>query len=200
MCGVKSRDVRFGGVILVGLLAVTASACGGSDGATSTTAAAATTAGSTTTPTTVGASTSSIPAPTKTILELATEEGRLGTLLGLLDTAGLTTKLQGDGPFTLIAPTDDAFKKMDPNTLDQISKSPEVLTQLLSYHFVNGRVTQQDLDAGEVTTAEGTPIALQATAQFPTLNGQTVVRAGRATNGTILLIDTVLLPVDLKLP
>ena len=194
--------MRFRGVILVGVLAMTASACGSSDGATSTTAAApaTTSAGSTTTPTTVGASTSSIPAPTKTILELATEEGRLGTLLGLLDTAGLTAKLQGDGPFTLIAPTDDAFKKMDPDTLDQISKSPEVLTQLLSYHLVNGRVTQQDLDAGAVTTAEGTPIALQATAQFPTLNGQTVIRAGRATNGTILLIDTVLLPVDLKLP
>ena len=192
-------------MILVGLLALTAASCGGSDDATSTSAAAATTTGATTVPTTAADSTaagptSTVPAPTKTILELAQEEGRLGTLLGLLDTAGLTATLQGDGPFTLIAPTDEAFKKMDPATLDAISKSPEVLAQLLNYHLINGRVLQKDLDAGAVLSAEGTPIALQATDQFPTVNGQTVVRAGRATNGTILLIDTVLLPVDLKLP
>jgi hypothetical protein len=99
------------------------------------------------------ASTSSIPAPTKTILELATEEGRLGTLLGLLDCR--TDSEVGRRRSVHAHRTDRRHvQKMDPDTLDQISKSPEVLTQLLSYHLVNGRVTQQDLDAGEVTTAE----------------------------------------------
>ena len=210
--------MRFSGVILVGLFAVAATACSSSDGGSSGTTAASgstvasstTTGGSTTTatggstadgPTTSGGPTpSTIPPPTKSILELATEEGRLGTMLGLLDTAGLTAKLQGDGPFTLIAPTDDGFKKMDPAMLDAITKNPAVLTQLLNYHLINGRVTQEDLDSGAVLTVEGTSIALHATDQFPALNGQTVIRAGRATNGTILLLDTVLLPVDLKLP
>ena len=146
------------------------------------------------------APTSSTIAPTKSILELAQEEGRLGTLLGLLDTSGLTTKLQGTGPFTLIAPIDDAFKRMDPATLDAISKSPEVLSQLLNYHLVDGPITKADLDSGFVQTDEGTTITLHATDQFPTLNGQTVIRVGRATNGAILLIDSVLLPIDLKLP
>jgi uncharacterized surface protein with fasciclin (FAS1) repeats len=131
---------------------------------------------------------------------LATEEGELKTFLGLLDTAGLTATLQGDGPFTLIAPTDLAFKKMDPTTLDRISKSHEVLTELLDYHLVDRRVTTKDVTAGFVTTVEGSPIALQATTKLPTLNGLTVVKAARGTNGTILVIDSVLLPIDIKLP
>ena len=121
-------------------------------------------------------------------------------MLGLLDTAGLTATLQGNGPFTLVAPTDDAFKKMDPATLDKISKNPEALKALLNYHLVNGRVTSKDLTAGFVTTAEGSTMALAATKKLPSVNGQTVTKAGRATNGTILVIESVLLPVDLKLP
>jgi uncharacterized surface protein with fasciclin (FAS1) repeats len=195
-------------VILVGLFAMTASACSGSDDATATSVATTTsvveltttTAPAAASTTTVPASTSTVAAPTKTLLELATEEGRLGTLLGLLDTAGLTATLEGAGPFTLIAPIDDAFKKMDPATLDAISKSPEVLAQVLNYHLIGGPVLQADLDAGFVQSTEGSPIALQATDKFPTFNGQTVIRAGRATNGTIVLIDSVLLPIDLKLP
>ena len=124
----------------------------------------------------------------------------MGTMLGLLDTAGMTTALEGTGPFTLIAPTDAAFKKMDPGTLDKISKSPEVLKQLLQYHLVDGRVTSKDLSAGFVATAEGSQVALRATSQLPTLNGLIIIKAGRATNGTILIIDSVLIPVDIKLP
>ena len=124
----------------------------------------------------------------------------MGTMLGLLDTAGMTTTLEGTGPFTLIAPTDAAFKKMDPTTLDKISKSPEVLKQLLQYHLIDGRVTSKDLSAGFVATAEGSQVALRATSQLPTLNGLIIIKAGRATNGTILIIDSVLIPVDIKLP
>lgn len=112
----------------------------------------------------------------------------------------MTTALNGTGPFTLIAPTDAAFNKMDATTLDKISKSPEVLKQLLQYHLIEARVTSKDLASGFVATAEGSPVALQATSKLPTLNGLTITRAGRGTNGTILIINSVLIPVDIKLP
>ncbi len=195
--------------MLTGLLAVFGAACGSSDGSSSPTTLAIvpTTVGATTTvaptePSTTAAPTpsSTLPAPTKSILELAQSEPTLTTVLHLLDVAGMTTLLQGDGPFTLIAPTNDAFAKMDPDTLDRITKSPESLTALLNYHLINARVTTQDVTAGFVTSVEGSTIALQATTKLPTINGLSVTKAGRATNGTILVIESVLIPVDFKMP
>jgi uncharacterized surface protein with fasciclin (FAS1) repeats len=181
-------------VILAGLVSMVAAACGGSDASTS----ATTVAGSTST--SVPAPTSTLPPPTKSILELAGGEPTLTTLLHLLDVAGMTTVLEGTGPFTLIAPSNDAFAKMDPDTLDRITKSPESLTSLLNYHLINARVTTQDVTAGFVTSVEGSTITLQATTKLPKINGQTVTKAGRATNGGILVIESVLIPVDFKLP
>jgi uncharacterized surface protein with fasciclin (FAS1) repeats len=181
-------------VVLAGVLAMTAVACGGSSDSTATTAAASTT--------TVASSTTSttLPPPTKSILELATAEGSLTTLLRLLDQAGLTATLEGTGPFTLVAPTDAAFAKMDPTTLEKISQNPDVLKSLLQYHIVPARITTNDVAAGSVKTMEGSTLALQPTSRLPTVNGLTVTRGARATNGTILVIESVLLPVDLKLP
>jgi uncharacterized surface protein with fasciclin (FAS1) repeats len=189
---VTSNRIRTSGVILVGLLAFAASACG-SDSKSSATIAPAPAD-------TTAASTTSLPPPTKSILELGKEAGTVSTMLGLLDTAGMTTTLEGTGPFTLIAPTDAAFKKMDPATLDKISKSPEVLKQLLQYHLIEGRVTTKDLTAGFIATVEGSQVTLGATSSLPTVNGLIVDKAGRATNGTILLVDSVLIPIDIKLP
>ncbi|MEO8264599.1 MAG: fasciclin domain-containing protein [Ilumatobacteraceae bacterium] len=196
-------------VMLAGLLSMVAAACGGSDSSSSpstiglapttpTTISAATTTAPTSTD--VPTPSSTLPPPTKSILELAQGEPTLTTLLHLVDVAGMTTLLQGDGPFTLIAPSNDAFAKMDPDTLDRITKSPESLTALLNYHLINARVTTQDVTAGFVTSAEGSTIALQATTKLPTINGLSVTKAGRATNGTILVIESVLIPVDFKMP
>jgi transforming growth factor-beta-induced protein len=199
-------------LVLAGVLSFTAVACSTSDASpaastsTSTlpgTSIVATTSAGSIAPDSTGpaGSTGSIPAPTKSILQLAKEEGTLTTLLKLLDTSGLTATLGGNGPFTLVAPTDAAFRKMDPDTLAKISSSPTVLKQLLDYHLVNGRVGTNNLAAGFVATAEGTSIALQqTTGQLPTLNGLIIRKAGRATNGTVLVVDSVLIPVDLKLP
>lgn len=217
----SSNRIRCSGVILVSLLAFAASACS-SDSKTQKTIAPADTAkpaittpvgtgaaattsvdsGVSTAPAGTGAaaSSTSLAPATKTILELAGQTGTLTTFLHLLDVAGMTKMLQGTGPFTLIAPTDAAFKKMDPTTLDKITKNPEVLKQLLQYHLVEARVTAKDLASGFVATAEGSQVALQPTKKLPTLNGLTITRAGRGTNGTILIIDSVLIPVDIKLP
>jgi transforming growth factor-beta-induced protein len=177
---------------LAALLAFGVVACGGSDASPATTATSTTVAISTTSTT--------LPAPTKSVLELAKAEGQLTTLLGLLDKSGLTATLEGQGPFTLVAPTDAAFAKMDPTTLDKISQNPDVLKSLLEYHVVERRITTKDVDAGGVVTMEGSTLALQAGSTLPSVNGLTVTRGARATNGTILVIESVLLPVDLKLP
>ena len=198
-------------VMLAGLLSMVGAACGGSDSSSSpstigvapttpTTSSAATTTAPTSTSTAVPTPSSTLPPPTKSILELAQGTPTLTTVLHLLDVAGMTTLLQGNGPFTLIAPSNDAFAKMDPDTLDRITKSPESLTALLNYHLINARVTTQDVTAGFVTSVEGSTIALQATTKLPTINGLSVTKAGRATNGTILVIESVLIPVDFKMP
>ena len=194
-------------VMFAGLLSMVGAACGGSDSSSSpsTIGVAPTTpttisAATTDAPTAVPTPSSTLPPPTKSILELAQGTPTLTTVLHLLDVAGMTTLLQGDGPFTLIAPSNDAFAKMDPDTLDRITKSPEALTALLNYHLINSRVTTQDVTAGFVTSVEGSTIALQATTKLPTINGLSVTKAGRATNGTILVIESVLIPVDFKMP
>lgn len=214
----RTNRTRAQAAMLAGLASVAIAACSGSSASsttppipttvaqpaqtvattiTSTASPTASTASDTTTP---SGPTSSLPAPTKSILQLAKEEGSLTTMLKLLDAAGLTSTLDGTGPFTLFAPTDAAFKRMDPDTFDKISKSPTVLKQLLDYHLINGRVTSADLKAGFVSSAEGSLIALQATKKLPSINGLTIIKAGRGTNGTILVIQSVLLPIDIKLP
>ena len=144
--------------------------------------------------------TSTTAAPTKTILELATTDGSFTTLLHLLDVAGLTATLQGAGPFTLMAPTDAAFAKMDPTTLQRFTDNPDVLKSLLEYHLVNSRITPKDVTAGSILSVEGSSLALQSTSGLPSVNGLPVTKGARATNGLILVLESVLLPVDLKLP
>jgi uncharacterized surface protein with fasciclin (FAS1) repeats len=144
--------------------------------------------------------TSTTAAPTKTILELATTDGSFTTLLHLLDVAGLTATLQGAGPFTLMAPTDAAFAKMDPTTLQRFTDNPDVLKSLLEYHVVASRITPKDVTAGSILSVEGSSLALQATKGLPSVNGLAVTKGARATNGLILVLESVLIPVDLKLP
>lgn len=88
---------------------------------------------------------------------------------------------------------------MDTATLDKISHTPDVLAALLRFHIIIKRLTKQDIAAGFVTTMEGSTLTLQAGPTFPIVNGAKLVKGARATNGTILVIDSVLLPVDLKL-
>jgi uncharacterized surface protein with fasciclin (FAS1) repeats len=203
----KSVGTRARVAVLNGLLMLAVAACGGSSASTVTTASSTslvtvTVPAVSSAPSTSEQSTTStsVKTPTKSILELAKAEGSLSTLLGLLDKAGLTATLEGSGPFSLVAPTDAAFAKMDKDTLDKISQNPTVLTSLLKYHLVAARITTQDVTAGFVTTMEGSTLALQATTKLPTVNGLKVTRGAKATNGTILVIESVLLPVDLKLP
>jgi transforming growth factor-beta-induced protein len=183
--------------VVTGALAVVVSACGGSGGSTASTASASTT----TVAKAAVATTSTVPAPTKTLLQLAKGEGSLTTLVHLLEVAGLTSTLEGAGPFSLLAPTDAAFAKMDAATLDKLTKDPALLKKVLQFGVVGKKIGKTDITKGSVPTVEGSPLTLKATSgRYPTVNGFTITKGARATNGSIFVIDTVLVPPDVTLP
>ncbi len=145
------------------------------------------------------------PAPTPTpaaeemgdIVEVATEAGSFTTLLTAATAAGLVETLQGDGPFTVFAPTDEAFAALPEGTLDSLLADPEALADILLYHVVSGEVTSdQVVELTEATTVQGAPIAISVMDGTVTLNDSaTVVTVDvPASNGVIHVIDAVLLP------
>lgn len=124
--------------------------------------------------------------------------GRFNTLATALKAAGLVDALKGPGPFTVFAPTDEAFAKLPPGTLENLLK-PEnkgELRKILSYHVVAGRVTAKDvvkLDSAK--TMEGGSVSIHAGNSGVMVNNAHVTRTDiAASNGVIHVIDTVLLP------
>lgn len=134
------------------------------------------------------------PAPTKNIVELATEAGNFATLLKAVEAAGLTDTLNGPGPFTVFAPTDEAFAKLPKGELDKLLKNKKKLEELLKYHVVEGEVKAADVRARpSATTLAGKDITIDATAGVKLNDAATVVTADiAATNGVVHAIDTVL--------
>ena len=174
-----------------GLLAVLA-ACGDDDDSSSTTAAVTTEAPATDAPST------DAPAAAGDIVAVASEAGSFSTLVAAVQAAGLVETLQGEGPFTVFAPTDDAFAALPAGVLDKLllPENQDVLVKILTYHVVAGKVMAADVTAGEVATVEGQNITL-ATDGGVTVNGANVVTADvEASNGVIHVIDAVILPPD----
>ena len=128
------------------------------------------------------------------IIGTATAAGGFTTLLAALDVAGLTSALEGPGPFTVFAPTDDAFADVDPVVLDWLIANPAVLQQILLYHVVAGEFNSTEVVAlGSIETLQGGNLTI--TEGSVLVNGATVLAADiGATNGVIHAIDTVLLP------
>ncbi len=147
------------------------------------------------------------PAPTQSILQLAAGNPDFSTLVSLVQKAGLVQALSGSGPFTIFAPTNEAFQKLAaaaPATYAAVLANPALLTKVLTYHAVAGAIksTQAITVAqknGTVTSLEGEPISLSLVGGKLTLDGaSTVVTADiLATNGVIHVIDTVLVPPSL---
>ena len=157
--------------------------------------------GATTTiqPTSTSAATATV-VPTKSILQLAGGSSSLSTLVRLLQTAGLSDTLSGAGAFTLLAPTDDAFTRLGAATLGKLTNDPALLKDVLRYHIVAKPISTKDVAAGTVTTLEGSTLTLKPAGKLPTINGLVIVKAVRATNGSVLAIDSVLIPPDRTLP
>jgi len=132
-----------------------------------------------------------------TIVDVAVGAGTFNTLAAALTAAGLVETLQGDGPFTVFAPTDDAFAALPEGLLDALllPENVGVLQAILTYHVVSGTVLAADVTTGDVPTVEGSSIAVD-TSMGVVLNGTSNVTATdiMASNGVIHVIDAVLLP------
>ena len=128
------------------------------------------------------------------IVDTAIKAGNFKTLVAAVQAAGLVDTLKGPGPFTVFAPTDEAFAKIPKATLDGLLKDKAALTKILTYHVVPGKVMAKDVKAGTVKTVQGGDITL-ATSGGVTVNGAKVVAADvAADNGVIHAIDTVIMP------
>ena len=134
---------------------------------------------------------------TKNIVETAVEAGSFKTLVAAVTAAGLAETLSGTGPFTVFAPTDDAFAKIPAETLTDLLKpeNKEKLAGILTYHVVSGKVLAADAaKVTEATTVNGQEIKIDATSGVK-INDATVTTADvEASNGVIHIIDTVLMP------
>ena len=136
------------------------------------------------------------------IVAVASSTEGFSTLVAALSAAGLVETLQGAGPFTVFAPSDDAFAALPAGLLEKLllPENVAVLTSILTYHVVSGMVMSADIMAGDVPTVEGSTVALD-TASGVTVNGATVTTADvAASNGVIHVIDAVMVPptVDLS--
>ena len=133
-----------------------------------------------------------------TIVDIALETPGFDTLVAAATAAGLVETLQGEGPFTVFAPTDAAFAALPEGLLEKLldPANLDVLVKILTYHVVSGAVLSTDVVAGDVATVEGQGITL-ATDGGVTVNGAKVIIADvLASNGVIHAIDQVILPPD----
>ena len=136
----------------------------------------------------------SFAAQAKDIVDTAVGAGNFKTLVAAVKQADLVSTLKGPGPFTVFAPTDEAFAKIPKDQLDALLKDKAMLTKVLTYHVVPAKVMAGDVKAGKVTTVQGTALTV-ATQGGVTVDKSKVVKADIvADNGVIHVIDTVLMP------
>ena len=133
-------------------------------------------------------------AQAKDIVDTAVEAGSFKTLATALGAAGLVETLKGKGPFTVFAPTDEAFAKIPKADLEALLKDKAKLTAVLTYHVVPGKVMAVDVKAGKVKTVQGSDITV-TTKNGVMVNKAKVVKTDIvADNGVIHVIDTVIMP------
>jgi uncharacterized surface protein with fasciclin (FAS1) repeats len=134
----------------------------------------------------------------KDIVDTAVAAGSFKTLAAALTAADLVGALKGAGPFTVFAPTDEAFAKLPAGTLDSLLKpeNKEKLKGILLYHVVSGKIMAADIKgSASPATLQGATIAVKAAGGGVTVNGAKVVSADvGASNGVIHVIDAVILP------
>ena len=133
----------------------------------------------------------------KDIVDTAAAAGSFNTLLAAATAAGLVDTLKGDGPFTVFAPTDDAFAALPEGTVEALLADPEALAGILTYHVVPGAVMSTDLvDDMKSGTVNGAEITIDLD-DGVMVNDATVVAADvEASNGVIHVIDKVILPPE----
>lgn len=141
---------------------------------------------------------SAVTAKANDIVDTAISAGTFNTLVAAVKAGGLVDTLKGEGPFTVFAPTDEAFKKLPAGTVEDLLK-PEnkaKLVQILTYHVVPGKVMSADIAGKELMakTVEGSEIKVNATSGVMVDNAKVVKADIAADNGVIHVIDTVIIP------
>ncbi len=136
----------------------------------------------------------STPAPA-TIADTAAQTPSLSTLNKLIADAGLTDTLRGAGPYTVFAPTDDAFKAVPAKTMEALAKDKDQLKSVLMYHVLPGKVSAAEIKNGKTKTAQGSELVIAKAGGFVTVEEALVTQADvAASNGVVHVIDRVLLP------
>lgn len=133
----------------------------------------------------------------KDIVDTAAEAGSFSTLLAAAEAAGLVDTLKGDGPFTVFAPTDDAFAALPEGTVEELLKpeNKEQLVSILTYHVVPGKVMSGDLsDDMAATTVQGSDIMIDLDNGVMVEEATVVTADIETSNGVIHVIDAVILP------
>jgi len=131
----------------------------------------------------------------KDIIDIASSAGSFNTLVVAIKKAGLVETLKGKGPFTVFAPNDEAFAKIPQAQLDSILADNALLTKILTYHVVAGKVMAADVKAGEVQTVQGDNITITLSNDNVLVDEAHVITTDiEASNGVIHVIDSVMIP------
>ncbi len=133
------------------------------------------------------------------IVDTAVAAGSFETLVAAVEAADLVEVLKGEGPFTVFAPTDEAFAALPEGTVESLllPENQEMLVSILTYHVVPGEVMAKDAEGAsvELTTVQGAMITVDGTGEGVTVNGANVISADvAADNGVIHVIDAVIMP------
>ena len=130
-----------------------------------------------------------------TILETAASVGVFNTLLAAVDAAGLREALESPGPFTVLAPVDDAFAALPPGTVQTLVDNPPQLARILKYHVIAGLLKREDLITQEAwNSLEGAPIPIRSQDPFEVKNATVVTADVVCDNGIVHVINRVILP------
>lgn len=135
-----------------------------------------------------------VSAQAKDIVDTAVSAGQFSTLVTALQKAGLVDTLKGKGPFTVFAPTDEAFAKIPKAQLDALLADKDKLVAVLTYHVVPGKVMAKDVKAGEVRTVQGSTVTVTTAGGVKVDDANVVKTDISADNGVIHVIDAVVLP------
>lgn len=132
----------------------------------------------------------------KDIVDIAVEDGRFTTLVTAVQAAGLVDTLKGEGPYTVFAPTDDAFSKLPAGTVEGLLDDIPTLTNILLYHVVPGKVMAADVvNLSSADTALGQPVTISVMGDKVMINdAQVIITDIEASNGVIHVIDSVIIP------
>lgn len=129
-----------------------------------------------------------------TIVDIAVSNDNFKTLVAAVQAANLVDVLQSEGPFTVFAPTDEAFAKLPPGTITTLLQNIPQLARILTYHVVSGKLMKRDLEKmNSVISVEGSPITIDCSDNFEVKNATVIMEDIEADNGVIHVIDNVIL-------